>query len=160
MTRLCRRTVFGILKLSSVLIGVLLGIFFGCSCGNGPLEYGPMPVEYGMPYADFKVIGTVRSADSSLPVKGLSVSLRDSMNASRIIDSARTDSLGRYLLEFSGFAFGNIWTLSVKDMDSSANGSFAEKDTVISQPPLQGGDGHWYEGHGEETVDVNVTRSN
>ena len=153
MTRLYRRTAFCVLKVLSIVLGVLLGFFFGCSSGGGPMEYG-------MPHADFKVTGTVQSADSSLPVKGLSVSLRDTMNASGIIDSARTDSLGRYLLEFSGYAFGNTWTLRVKDIDSSANGSFAEKDTVISQPPLQGGDGHWYEGHGEETVDVNVTRSN
>ena len=159
MTRLCRRTAFYALKALSILIGVLLGIFFGCSSGGGPIDtHQCRNTECRMPIS--RSLVTVRSADSSLPVKGLSVSLRDTMNASGIIDSVRTDSLGRYLLEFSGFAFGNIWTLSVKDMDSSANGSFAEKDTVISQPPLQGGDGHWYEGHGEETVDVNVTRSN
>ena len=112
-----------------------------------------------MPYADFKVTGTVLSADQNLPIGGLSVSLRDTMEASGIIDSARTDSLGRYSLVFSEAPWGNVWLLGVKDIDSSKNGLFIGKDSVISKPNLQGGDGKWYDGHGEKTVDLKMDRS-
>jgi putative lipoprotein (rSAM/lipoprotein system) len=123
--------------------------------------YGPAPM-YGMPNADYKVSGTVLSADQNLPIKGLSISIRDTMNTSGIIDSTETDSLGRYSMQFSGFPRENTWDLKVKDIDSIENGSFITKDTIISIPEsdLQEPSGNWYKGHGEKNVDLKVDRTN
>lgn len=122
--------------------------------------HGPAPM-YGMPNADYNVSGTVSSADQNMPVKGLLVSIADTLDSSRIIDSTRTDSLGRYSLQFSGDPFGNTWDLRVKDIDSIVNGSFAMKDTIISIPEseLKEPSGTWYKGHGEKAVDLKVNRN-
>jgi hypothetical protein len=69
------------------------------------------------------------------------------MNNSRIRDSAITDSLGRYALEFSNILTANRGILSVKDIDLSENGSFMPKDTVVSIP------------EGTSVINVNVDRS-
>lgn len=154
MTKLYHKTSFGILNLLSILICSILGMFFGCNVG-------PDPVEYGMPYADFKVAGTVRSTEQGLPIKGLLVSLRDTLNTSGSIDSVKTDSLGKYSLEFSDAMWDNAWILSVKDIDSIDNGSFIGKDTAISIPEsdLKGSDGKRYYGQGEKSVDLNLDRT-
>jgi putative lipoprotein (rSAM/lipoprotein system) len=145
------------LRMFSLSIGALLGIFCNCGgCMRGPV------VEYGMPHADYTISGTVRSADANLPVFGLFVSIRDTLDTAYILDTAATDSLGMYSLEFSTAPWKSTWLLRVKDVDSMENGPFIEKDTVISIPEsdLRGASGSWYEGHGEKVVDVKVERRN
>jgi putative lipoprotein (rSAM/lipoprotein system) len=147
--RIFRKTTFRFLKLLSLAISALLGVL--CNFG------GAM---YGMPNAEYKISGTVKDAEQSLPVKGLSVSIRDTMNTSGTIDSTKTDSLGKYSMQFSGAPWRNTWDLKVEDIDSIENGSFTPKDTVISIPEsdLQEPNGDWYKGHGEKTVDLKVNR--
>jgi|WetSurMetagenome_2_1015567.scaffolds.fasta_scaffold04603_7 putative lipoprotein (rSAM/lipoprotein system) len=151
-SKLSRKASLHVLRFLSLVIGGVLGLF----C-NRP---GPIPT-YGMPYADYQISGTVLSADQDAPVKGLSVSLRDTLNASAITDSGVTDSLGRYSLQFSGAPWENTWVLKVRDVDSIENGSFRAKDTVISIPEsdLREPSGNWYEGHGEKIVDVKIARN-
>ena len=118
--------------------------------------YGPQPVPmYGIQLANFRVSGTVKSVDQGLPVKGLFVKLRDTLNMSYAMDSGRTDSLGMYSLQFSTYPADNTWLLKVLDVDLNTNGSFKEKDTVISIPQTDIKDLF-----GEKTVDVEVDRSN
>jgi putative lipoprotein (rSAM/lipoprotein system) len=147
-----RKTLVPILRLLSVSIGAILGVF--CNLGS-------TAPKYGMPNADYKVSGTVSAADQNMPVKGLLVSIADTLNPPRIIDSAKTDSLGNYSLEFSGAPWENTWNLKTRDIDSVENGSFTEKDTVISIPEsdLKEPNGNWYLGHGEKVVDVKVGRN-
>jgi putative lipoprotein (rSAM/lipoprotein system) len=102
-----------------------------------------------VPLSHFKITGTVQSADQSLPVKGLSVSVSDTMNTFINIDSTKTDSLGRYLLNFLNAHRKNMWNLKVKDIDSMENGSFIMKDTIVSIPA-----------DSELNVDLKVDRSN
>ncbi len=150
-----RKTTFLILKLLCLPITAILGIF----CNFGGCMYGPAP-EYGMPHADYKVTGTVFSSDQNMPIKGLLVSIRDTMNTSGTIDSTKTDSLGRYSLQFSGAPWDSTWELKVKDVDSTENGSFIARDTVISisESELKESDGNWYQGHAEKNVDLEVDR--
>jgi putative lipoprotein (rSAM/lipoprotein system) len=156
-TKIYRKATFRFLKLLSHAIGAVLGIF----CTFGGCMYGPAP-EYGMPHADYKVSGTIVSSDQNLPIKGLFVSIRDTANVSNIIDSAKTDSLGKYSLQFSHPPWENTWDLKVKDNDSIENGSFKTKDTVVSIPKsdLKEPSGNWNDGHGEKTIDLKVDRNN
>lgn len=133
---------FRLLKLLSVAISSILGFF----CNFGGTLYGPAPL-YGMRAVDFKISGTVRSADQSLPVKGLSVSFRDTANHSNALGSTATDSLGKYSLEIYEAHNRLTGVLSVKDIDSVENGSFIEKDTLITLPA------------GASTLDLKINRS-
>lgn len=155
MSMIFRKATFNFLKLLSLSISAILGIFCGCN-GIGPV------VMYGMPSADYKVSGSVSSTDQNMPIKGLLVSIADTLNPSRIIDSTKTDSLGRYSLQFSSAPWQNTWHLKAKDVDSVQNGSFAAKDTIISIPEtdLKDPSGNWYNGHGEKNVDMKVDRTN
>jgi putative lipoprotein (rSAM/lipoprotein system) len=159
MTMLFRKASFHFLKLLSLSISAILGIF----CTFGGCMYGPGPAPmYGMPNADYKISGTVSSADQNLPIRGLLVSIADTLDPLRIIDSTKTDSVGKYSLQFSGAPWENTWHLKAKDIDSVANGSFAAKDTTISIPEsdLKEPSGNWYKGHGEKDVDLKVDRTN
>ncbi len=136
------------LKLCSFLLGTMLSMLFGC-------RIGPTPIEYGMPHADFKISGTVLSADQNQPIKGLSVTIRDTVYHWRAIDSTKTDSLGRYSLQFCEEPYLNTWNLEFVDVDSTENGSFRSKDTIISIPEneLKDPSDSWYKGHAEKIVD-------
>jgi putative lipoprotein (rSAM/lipoprotein system) len=125
----------------------MLEIFFGCTHNVTIPMYG-IAAE-----ADFEVSGTVLSADQNLPIKGLSVSIRDTSSISQIIDSTMTDSLGRYSLQFFRPPGDNTWDLKVKDVDSVENGLFATKDTIISIPLSD-----LKEGHGEKSVDLKMNK--
>lgn len=148
-----RKAILCFLKLASISIGAVLGIF--CTSANEP---APL---YGMPYANYTISGTVRSTDQNLPVKALLISLKDTGSLSELIDSTRTDSLGRYSLEFTVAPHENVWLLGVRDVDSSDNGSFLPKDTVVSIPQseLKDPSGTWNYGHAEKTVDMIINRN-
>jgi putative lipoprotein (rSAM/lipoprotein system) len=155
LAKIYRKIVFRFLKFLSVSISALLAIFFnfdGCISNTAP--------EYGVPSADYKISGSVLSSDQLLPIKGLSVSIRDTLTTTATIGTTKTDSLGWYSLQFSAFPRDNIWKLNVEDVDANENGSFMTKDTTISilQRDLKGASGNWYQGHAEKTVDLKLDR--
>lgn len=125
------KTSFRLLKLLSLSISALLGVF--CNCGTA--LYGPPLVPlYGVRVAKFNVSGTIRSADKNIPIGGLSVCFRDTVDTTGIIDSTRTDSLGKYSMEFLWPRLEQTGKLTVNDIDSSENGLFIAKDTLITLP--------------------------
>ena len=152
-----RKFTIQFLKVLCLPISAALGIL----CNFGGCMYGPAP-EYGMPHADCKVSGTVLSSDLNLPVKGLMVSIRDTMEASGIIDSTQTDSSGRYSLQFSNAPWDRTWELRVKDIDSTENGLFLTKDTLIFIPESEFKEpsDNWDQGYVEKTVNIRVDRKN
>lgn len=125
--RIYRRSVFRVLKLLSLSISALLGVF----CSFGGCMYGPAP-EYGMPHAEYKATGTVKSASDHKPVKGILVSIISTEENAEILNSTQTDSSGRYSLLFSRTPLDTVWRLRAEDVDSAENGSFATKDTNIT----------------------------
>jgi putative lipoprotein (rSAM/lipoprotein system) len=144
-------------KIVCLPISATLGIF----CNFGGCMYGPAP-EYGMPSADYKISGTIMSSDQNKPISGLLVSIRDTMQTTGLIDSIKTDSLGRYSLQFIWPLSDYTWKLKVEDIDSTENGSFIAKDTAISisESELKDPDGQWYMGHAEKNIDLKIDRKN
>jgi putative lipoprotein (rSAM/lipoprotein system) len=147
---LYRKVTFRFLKMSSLLISTILGIIFGSGC----VKTEDISAAYGPRSADYKVSGTVVSSDQNLPIKGLEITLRDT-RIELFHYSTRTDSLGKYSFESSGPFEGDAWELNVKDIDSTENGSFIAKDTIISMshiPKDSAGYGN------SENVDIKLDR--
>jgi putative lipoprotein (rSAM/lipoprotein system) len=148
-----------ILKLLSLALGFLLSVM----CKN-PFEVLPLygVAKYGMPYADYKIIGSIKAADNLEAIAGIKVSVRDTGCTCQAKDSVFTDGAGKYSLEFSQPPWNSAWLLEAADIDGENNGNFTLKDTVVSIPDstLTGGDGEWYNGHGEKNVDIDLDRVN
>ena len=113
----------------------------------------PVGVEYGCPTADYRVRGTVKADQTGSPIPGIEVSLQDSgcdSTGCRIDDSTRTETDGGFAFAFSGLPGDHTWRISIRDIDSTVNGSFAAKDTLVRIPrdALRGGDGNWHKGRG------------
>jgi putative lipoprotein (rSAM/lipoprotein system) len=146
---------FRILKLTSLGLSSILGLF--CNPGSiGPM-YGVV-AEYGMPWADYKVSGTIHASDTRSVLSGIRVSLKDTTAGSCPIDTVYTDSVGKYAMTFSHAPWNNTWVLHAEDIDSAANGSYSAKDTIITIPDstLDSASGSWYLGHGEKNVDLDL----
>ncbi len=121
--------------------------------GISPM-YGPI-AEYGMPHAQFSIKGTIRSLDKDSPVENEKIVVQDTATK-QVVDSAFTAADGSFFITFSQYpAVLNTWILEARDVDGTQNGSFLNKDTLVSIPAdsLKGGSG-WY--IGADTVDVEL----
>jgi len=130
---------------------VLYGIIPAPLYGISPL-YGV--VEYGMPYADFSIKGVIRSQSGLDPVKEIKIMLKDT-SSKQTVDSAFSASDGSFGFSFSGTPWQNTWILSARDVDGKTNGSYSDKDTLITIPAdsMKGTSG-WYAGKGEINVEM------
>jgi putative lipoprotein (rSAM/lipoprotein system) len=155
----CDTVFFRFLKLLSISLSFILGLF--CNNPNITTPVYGVVAEYGMPWANYKVIGTIHSSDiTHAALRGIKVSLKDTAAGSNAFDSTYTDSLGKYSLNFNTSPWDNTWVLDARDVDGTLNGSYTAKDTTISIPDSSldsaGTRGTWYRGTGETTVDMNL----
>lgn len=118
----------------NAVLTALLGLLGFESC-DSPDEYGPIPVEYGTPYADYQFSGTVTDERNS-PIKDIKVSAKFvyQMNDGRVetysVDSTQTDGSGKYAFESRRFISDPDLKLIVEDMDGEANGGAFKSDTI------------------------------
>ena len=104
------RKVYGALSLTSALF-----VFQAC---------------YGTPHdmeRDVYIQGIVKSKATSLPIPGIKVSIENLSSA------GITDSAGRF--EFYTFLTSQ-YKITIQDIDSSANGSYKDKDTSLTRAAL------------------------
>ena len=141
----------GFFKALIFLIHALMAL-----CGIAGCILDPPQPEYGMPHADYKIWGTVRSKQSAQVIPGISLTLRYAIDSMLISGPILSDSLGKFLFEFGDSPDRNTWILQAQDIDSASNGVYSALDTVISIPEneLSAGDGKWYEGAAEKIVDI------
>lgn len=157
---LWRGMITGLLRSCGLIISLFLGLI--CNLGGCSSTTEPDPVEYGMPYADFKIKGTVRNLHSEEPIRGFSVSLRDTLDNSLISDEVLTDSLGNYIIEIRAAPWENTWMLHAEDIDGAENGRFDAVDSLISIPqseivePSPFFDDEWYAGWAELDIDLDL----
>ena len=118
----------------NAVLTALLGLLGFESC-DSPDEYGPIPVEYGTPYADYQFSGTVTD-ESNSPIKDIKVSAKfvyrknDGTIESYGVDSTQTDGSGKYAFESRRFISDPDLKLIVEDMDGEANGGAFKSDTI------------------------------
>ncbi|MCL2881265.1 MAG: radical SAM-associated putative lipoprotein [Treponema sp.] len=134
-------------KFYTMAISALLALlgFSGAGCGNSS-GHEPL-VEYGTPWASFKVKGIVESESDNTPIEGIRAMLvQDITDTSPITTAAYTNSKGSFSLGCINPSSLKLYVI-LTDMDGSVNGSFASKQIVVdfSDVPLTGGSG-WYDG--------------
>jgi putative lipoprotein (rSAM/lipoprotein system) len=106
--------------------------------------------EYGVPSAEFKVKGIVKDLSSGAVVKGIQVAMD--------YDTVKVSPDGSYTVKARRFPEDQDFTLRFRDVDGEANGEYQDLDTLVKfkNPVFKGGDGHWYEGSTETTLDINL----
>ncbi len=132
------------LRSTNALIAWLLAILgFGCSIN--------MPVEYGMPHADFIVKGNVTSTETKQPIENIRVGMQG--------DTVYTDKDGNYQVVSGSYPDNQSFAISFQDIDEATNGSYQDVDTLVdfTNTEFTGGDGHWYDG--ETTKELNIKLS-
>ncbi|MBO4264312.1 MAG: radical SAM-associated putative lipoprotein [Bacteroidales bacterium] len=123
------------------------------------------PVEYGMPHANYKVLGDVTDPDGK-PIEGIRVIFAPYGNPVEEHcenDTLHTDSKGHFELDKAKFMFGwvdeNISFLA-EDVDGNENGSFKSKEIAgkdkVSVTKVKEGDGRWYTGDYEISTQITL----
>lgn len=140
-------------KKTNSLINLILSLLgFGAACSVSGCAYGTPAMEYGTPYATFKVKGTVKSEKTSGAISNIRVVMRQ--------DTSYTTSNGSYEVTETDFPRDQIFYVEFKDIDSTTNGDFQSLDTIVEfvNPEFKGGDGDWNEGETEK--ELNITLKN
>lgn len=136
---------------NAVLTALLSILGFSCSVDE-PDEYGTILMEYGVPYADYLIKGSVTN-EAGQPVRGIKTSLKsvfDNENEHYVLglDSFETDYSGYYQLKYVGTKDRSL-KLIVEDVDGEAHGGEFLSDTldIDYENAVKMKEGsNWYEG--------------
>jgi putative lipoprotein (rSAM/lipoprotein system) len=133
----------------SSLLAIIIGLSgFSISCKKES-KYGTPNAEYGTPYADFLLKGTVKSKTDQSVLPDIKVTMA--------ANTVQTNGAGFFQVAVNGiFPEAHTFNVNFHDLDTLANGNFKDKDTTISFPGTNftGGDGAWYEGTEIKTTEV------
>ena len=149
---------------NTVLTALLSMLGFGCSTDE-PEEYGTILTEYGTPYADYIIKGSVTN-EAGEPVRGIKTSLKsvfDNENEHYVLglDSVQTDEAGSYQLKYVGMKDRSLKVI-VEDIDGEANGGEFLSDTLDidynKAIQTKKGDDHWYTGVYEISQDIKLKK--
>ena len=140
-----RPAFFSILKLTSLCLSFILGLFYTYSNSEGRM-YGPCRAQY------FKLSGTIHAADSThKPIKGIEVELQ----AYGEVTDGITDSTGYYTIHATWPSDGRKkWVLHA----DGKNSNYLDKDTIFPVPADSTYDstsGRWVHNR-ETTVDLEM----
>ncbi len=140
-----------LLKKSNSLISYLLTILgFGAVCTFNGCMYGDPVVEYGTPFATFKVKGSIKSEATSNVISNIRVVMG--------YDTTFTDEAGNYKISNEEFPENQTFLLEFKDIDGKSNGDYQSLDTIVEfiDPEFSGGTGSWDSGETEKEVNVKL----
>ncbi|MBN1118523.1 MAG: radical SAM-associated putative lipoprotein [Bacteroidales bacterium] len=127
----------------------IAAIFSILGIGAGFLGCEPFATAYGLPTADFKIIGKVTAQSTQTAINNIRVELQN--------DTTYTNESGEYEITSSQFPDDTVvFPIKFTDIDGSANGEYQEIDTNITfvNPVYKNGDGKWY--IGEVTKELNL----
>jgi putative lipoprotein (rSAM/lipoprotein system) len=153
----CKKTHKRLLKVWGMILAFFLGLSSQFSCLYG------MVMEYGMPYAKFTINGKVKKAGTDDAIPGILVSFQETSGIYYTIQPY-TDVNGDYTIWFesTGEIAADV-TLLFQDVDGTENGSYEDKEVVVSITPDDfidtTPDDSWDDGEGTRTVDVDLTPS-
>ncbi|MDR3269627.1 MAG: radical SAM-associated putative lipoprotein [Tannerella sp.] len=126
-------------------------------------------VEYGTPFADYTVKGTVVNKVTGKPVEGIRVGYREPVNALMYgppmtsygeKSIAMTDAGGAFQITEGMFPGEvNPVPVYVTDVDGEANGSFAQDTLMVNFEGAKrsGKETDWYQGEYTVTIKVELT---
>jgi putative lipoprotein (rSAM/lipoprotein system) len=140
-----------LLKKNNSLISFLLTILgFGAVCSFNGCMYGDPVVEYGTPFATFKINGNVKSEVTSNAIPNIRVVMG--------YDTTYTDGSGNYQISNTEFPDDQTFLLEFKDVDGETNAEYQPLDTIVEfiDPEFSGGTGSWDRGETEKEVNVKL----
>ena len=139
------------------LIGGLLALLGFSSCD----KIGNNACEYGVPNADYKVLGTVTD-EAGNPLKGIQVAKEEIKKGDElpIRDTVYTDENGKYTFAANGFPIERTVNVTFNDIDGAANGGEFESKTVKGAvyEQIKKGDSNWYDGEFSATVNAELKK--
>lgn len=148
--------------MTNKILAGLLGLLGFSSCEGifiSPDMYGPPPApEYGVPYAEFTLRGSVSDEAQKKPVENIQVVLKPYKEHNYMNDTVYTDKDGKYLFNpQDAFGWEKIQIIA-EDIDGEENGgSFAPKTEQLDMADVDFTNGdNWYLGSGEATVDFTL----
>lgn len=138
----------------SLLMGLLTLLGFGSCSGIRMLKNNPPAAEYGVPHADFRVVGEVRD-QSGRPLSGVRVVIApDGLRPQALNDTLYTNADGKYEKTINRYypLSRMVQDIEVKfeDIDGESGGG-AYRSAILDQSGINvqqitPGDGKWYEG--------------
>lgn len=150
--------------LYEIIAGAILSLLgFGCTPSSNPDEQDPyrdMPVEYGMPHADYVIMGEVSSELTNEPIPGIKATFRRYVytdnNGQKQYDNQEftTDSDGKINSPMADYMFPlrerDEYSILLEDIDGPENGGQFDsveigKDAITVEQTRKGS-GSWYEG--------------
>lgn len=140
-----------ILKRLNGLISFLLSVLgFGAACSLSGCEYGTPAVEYGTPYATFKIQGKVTSEATSKPIPNIRVVMG--------YDTTWTDESGNYQISNTTFPEDQTFLVEFKDIDGAMDGEYQPLDTIVKfiDPEFSGETDYWDYGETEKEVNAKL----
>lgn len=140
----------------NAVLTVLLGLLGFESC-DSPDEYGPIPIEYGVPHINYIVRGVVTDEVGN-PIQGIQTKFVGDLN---YIDPTKTDAKGNYQIQAMTYPGLKGCKLIVNDIDGEANGGEFLSDTIdvetLPKKELEKGDG-WNQGSYESTANIQMKK--
>ncbi len=143
-------------KFTNKLIFVFLALLgFATSCEKG---LGEVADAYGTPMADFITKGTVKSAKTNQTISNIRVIMSaKNVNCICYSDTTFTNASGIFELKVKTDPTMNVYSLKFEDTDGANNGIVVSKDSTITfSDKFSGGDGNWYSGKQEKTINIQL----
>ena len=141
----------------NALLTMLLSMLGFESCSS---TKGEVPVEYGCPYADYIVKGTVTD-EAGAPIQGIKITAPyGDVLSSQYSQTVLTDASGAFTLNEFSSRRGSL--MRAEDIDGEANGGEFMSDSVdvrgIKDTKLIEKGSDWYEGKIEVTANFKLKK--
>ena len=146
----------------------LLSLLGFTGCGKDNNGDGEISVEYGVPSANFKVLGRVTN-EQGQPLGGMRVVASEvtavwskgpeQCYSGLLRDTVYTASDGSFIREYSVFPADSVY-IHMK-IEDSAEPSVYDSDSVkvgFAEKNLKGGDTYWYRGTARKQINVTLKR--
>jgi len=164
MKKLNRRLIRG----TNWALAGLLSLLGFTGCGKDNNDDGEMRVEYGVPTANFKVLGRVTD-EQGKPLSGMRVVASDVTTvwgkgpeqcySGLLRDTVYTATDGSFVREYSAFPTDSVY-IHMK-IEDSAEPSVYDSDSIavgFAKGDLKGDDRGWYLGAAEKKINVTLKR--
>jgi putative lipoprotein (rSAM/lipoprotein system) len=144
---------------NAVLTALLTMLGYGCSSTEENMDMYGTIVEYGCPYADYVVKGSVTDEVGN-PIQGIKITAPNGSDLdSQFNQIVQTDAKGNFTLkEFSSMRGHDM---IVEDIDGEANGGEFLSDTILVEtlPMTQTEKGKgWYGGKFDVKADIKLKK--
>ena len=136
-------------KVCSKFFLLFLGWLGLSNCLTDP---GPEP-EYGMPYANFRLDGTIVQANTQDPIPGIELTFQNK--------TVHSNDSGKWSFTMQGPPFPKTYFIIATDVDGADNGGTFDPDTVGINPTRTIPGSGWYAGvYEQHGIEIELNKKN